>query len=230
MTTLKAVERQYPALAPDERFRLAVAALVRDDRGDLARLVDTCPRQVFSLTELAYRGRIEALHHVLDLAAVTIADLVRGIMVGEALAMMAVALRDGIREGYALGYAHGWRACWAWHGSGGDAPEHADKLGYTLDQLTPELDAGAEEQVPEFRRLAFDPARAAAFCRAFDEWAQEATGADGRELVGVFHGARLVERATRVWSAVEGIDPDPAELADWRRELAELWAAGLADL
>lgn len=224
MTTLKVIERQYPTLAPDERFRLAVAAVVRDDRGDLARLVDTCPRETWSLTQAAYRERIEALARVLNLAAVTIADLVRGVMVAEALAVSADALWSGIASGYALGYAHGWRACWAWHGAGGDTPEHADQLRYTLDQLEPEGEAEAEAQAAALAGQVFKPARAAAFLVAFEEWAADATGASAGELVAAFRGEYLAGRLNTLRAAAAGVDPDPEALADWRGGLAELWA------
>lgn len=224
MTTLKAVERQYPALAPGERFRLVVAAAVRDDRADLARLVAAAPRRTYSMPEAAYMERVEALYHVLDLVAVTLIDFAGRLRAGEALAVSADALWLGIREGYALGYAHGWRACWAWHGSGGDTPEHADQLRYTLDQLGPPGEAEAQAQAAALTVKAFDPARAAAFLAAFGEWAEAATGASAGELVAGFRGAYVADLLAGVSAAAAGVDPDPEALAEWREGLAGLWA------
>ena len=41
-------------LTPDERFRLALAALVRDDEAEIRRLVATCPRYTYTMADTAF--------------------------------------------------------------------------------------------------------------------------------------------------------------------------------
>lgn len=223
MTTLKAIERQYPALGPDERFRLVVAAWARGDTADVDRLVDACPREDWRITQRAYRERIEALRRMVDLAAVKVMELNTRLVAAQASAVWADALWNGIREGYAVGYRAGWRACHVLAGDGGAVPDHAEALAVAVERQDAEDTARVDELADQLTRQAFDLARAAAFCRAFDAWAADATGASGLELVGMFWGDDFGERAARVWSAVEGVDPDPEALADWRAALAELW-------
>ncbi len=41
-------------LTPDERFRLALAALARDDDAEVRRLVTTCPRHTYTMADTAF--------------------------------------------------------------------------------------------------------------------------------------------------------------------------------
>lgn len=41
-------------LTPDERFRLALAALARDDDAEVRRLVATCPRHTYTMADTAF--------------------------------------------------------------------------------------------------------------------------------------------------------------------------------
>jgi hypothetical protein len=67
--------RHYPALTPEERFKLVVAAVDRDDEADRARLVAAAERRTFQMPD--YAPFIDAYHdlvfasfpHLLDAAA-----------------------------------------------------------------------------------------------------------------------------------------------------------------
>ncbi len=50
--------RLYDRFSADERFRLVVEAMVRGDEKEVQRLSDTCPREIYRMTELPYRDRI----------------------------------------------------------------------------------------------------------------------------------------------------------------------------
>lgn len=51
----------YSTLTPEERARLAVAALARDDHGEAARLLATCPKETTRGPERSYRRAADAL-------------------------------------------------------------------------------------------------------------------------------------------------------------------------
>src|SRR4030095_3084707 len=52
----------YDRLTPEERFRLDVEAMARDDSEESRRLVDTCPRHSYTMTDLAFSGRCKTIH------------------------------------------------------------------------------------------------------------------------------------------------------------------------
>ena len=54
-------EALYSTLTPDERARLAVAALARGDNGEADRLLATCPEETTRGPERAYRRAADAL-------------------------------------------------------------------------------------------------------------------------------------------------------------------------
>jgi hypothetical protein len=47
----------YDRLTPEERFRLDVEAMARGDSEESRKLVDTCPRRSYTMTELGFSGR-----------------------------------------------------------------------------------------------------------------------------------------------------------------------------
>lgn len=65
-------DRHYAALTGRERTVAAFAAMARDDKAELLRLKDTCPRKAYRMTDPDYSERMAAL---LDIALATEADL-----------------------------------------------------------------------------------------------------------------------------------------------------------
>jgi hypothetical protein len=47
----------YDRLTPEERFRLDVEAMARGDSEESRRLVDTCPRRSYTMTDVGFSGR-----------------------------------------------------------------------------------------------------------------------------------------------------------------------------
>jgi hypothetical protein len=54
----------YERLYPEERFRLALGAVARDDLDDLAHLVNGCPRRAYSAPDRNYGDRIAATSEI----------------------------------------------------------------------------------------------------------------------------------------------------------------------
>jgi hypothetical protein len=50
----------YDRLTPEERFRLVVEALAREDEREVERLANTCPRKVYVMSDLAFGERLRA--------------------------------------------------------------------------------------------------------------------------------------------------------------------------
>jgi hypothetical protein len=74
MSTKKGLGRPYDRLTPEERFRLDVLALAREDEEESERLTATCPRRAYTMNDWAFVGRWEAAR---ELAMLAYVDVVR---------------------------------------------------------------------------------------------------------------------------------------------------------
>jgi len=60
---MKNTLRKYDdVLTPDERFRLALAAMARDDKAEVHRLHDTCPRHTYIMQDVGFSDRFSKSH------------------------------------------------------------------------------------------------------------------------------------------------------------------------
>jgi hypothetical protein len=62
----------YDRLTPEERFRLDVEAVARGDSEESRRLVDTCPRRTYTMTDLGFSGRWDG---AIQLCVAVLSDL-----------------------------------------------------------------------------------------------------------------------------------------------------------
>ncbi len=121
------LRKHYPALTPDERFRLAIAALARGDDDDLTLLRTTCPKWTYEATDEAFQGKWEQSARVMHcFSHMWLVTLLRLKEVEGALLRTQAAL-DYFREGYLAGV----NAAWAEAGNGEAylAPEDFERYG-----------------------------------------------------------------------------------------------------
>jgi len=74
MSSKKGLGRLYDRLSPEERFRLKVLALAREDEEESERLTATCPRRDYTMNDWGFVGRWEAAR---ELALLAYVDVVR---------------------------------------------------------------------------------------------------------------------------------------------------------
>jgi hypothetical protein len=67
-----ALGKLYDRLTPEERFRLDVEAMARGDSEESRRLVDTCPRRSYTMTDVGFSGRWDG---AIQLCMVVLLDL-----------------------------------------------------------------------------------------------------------------------------------------------------------
>jgi hypothetical protein len=60
VTAARTLERARAALGPEERFRVALAALARDDEDEVRRLFESCPTRLYREPDAAFMNRWEA--------------------------------------------------------------------------------------------------------------------------------------------------------------------------
>lgn len=122
-----ALRKHYPSLTPDERFRLALAALARRDDADLALLRTTCPMKTYDATDQAFQVQWEQSAKVVHcFQAIWLITLIRLKEAEGALMREAAAL-----ECFRAGYVSGANAAWAEAGQEGAylEPEDFERYG-----------------------------------------------------------------------------------------------------
>jgi hypothetical protein len=121
-----ALGKLYDRLTPEERFRLDVEAMARGDTEESRRLVDTCPRLGYTMTDLAFSGRWQTtLEMVLALSVDLTQHLSRLSMIDaihEALPYTRVVYCNEGERAYLEGHEAGSRYAWGRAGMDGDPP------------------------------------------------------------------------------------------------------------
>ncbi len=118
--------KHYDRFTPDERFRLAIEALVREDEAEVNRLRDTCPREIYRMTELAYRERITRSMEMTMGVCLDLVPLLEQLKMIEAfrntLPLTYNCCQDEAILAYFDGRELGSRRAWAAAGKAGDLP------------------------------------------------------------------------------------------------------------
>lgn len=91
--------RLYDRLTPDERFRLALEAVARNDEQEARRLADTCPRRTYRAPDVAYTRLLDASQRVASAFAVLWLLTSRRYLVAAMAFSMAQAGMDAFAEG-----------------------------------------------------------------------------------------------------------------------------------
>jgi len=137
----------YDRLTPEERFKLDVEAMARGDKEESRRLVDTCPRLGYTMTDLAFSGRWQTtLEMVLALCVeltqhmsrLTMLDAIR-----EVLPYARVVYRNEGERAYMEGHEAGSRYVWQRAGMSGDPPGWGpleDDLEEEVEECDPALE------------------------------------------------------------------------------------------
>lgn len=217
MTTLKAIERQYSALTPDERFRLVALAYVRGDAADVRRLVDACPRFTYSMADTAYQDRVRGMFDVCEAVAVVLRGIRADARVAGVVERAAADFGEIAGQLCELAYRHGYEDA----GGGGEP----DTSGRWWTDTAERWAAAVRPGLGAWR------VELAAWWRAADAWALDATGAGfGPLLSGLWSGsAHVVELVA--WADAEAAtapDPDPAAVVEARATIDGLWRGHVA--
>jgi hypothetical protein len=121
-----ALGKLYDRLTPEERFALDVEAMARGDEEESRRLVDTCPRLGYTMTDLAFSGRWQTtLEMVLALCVDLTQHMSRLSMRGairEVLPFARVVYRNEGEKAYLEGHEAGSRYACQRAGMDGDPP------------------------------------------------------------------------------------------------------------
>ena len=122
----KGLGKLYDRFTPDERFRLDLEAMTRGDEEESRRLVDSCPRKSYTMTDIAFTDRwrvseVITLTVCIDLAQ-HLSKLRMVIAFREALPLTYNACENEAILAYLDGYEAGARRAWEDARMEGDPP------------------------------------------------------------------------------------------------------------
>jgi hypothetical protein len=247
------LRRHYDRLKPDERFRLDVLAMARGDKTESERLVRSCPRHTYTMTEVGFSGR---WHAAIDITALTYSDLARFMdkldmvdafreLVPYSRTLMQDAAFDAYLEGHEAGSRHAWAhagmegapPAWPDDGAGGELMEpEEDERDPAMDRDIDELEAKVERHggfMPEIldrveRSLT---AQALAVWQAFASFCVEEMGVEAMRVVRAYYtqADSPEEYAGRLEDLLEraarlGVEADPPSVEGYRGCMDQAWA------
>lgn len=226
------LSKLYDRLTDDERFRLWVQAVARDDTTEAQALNRTCPRKVYDMLSAGFVDRMDALSEIVFAWWADMGPVLAKLDILEAYtpALEHVQMSAGeaasqqFFEGFLIGYqqAVGARpscpACDVDDAIDDEAPDHScvwdpvnEPLGAAREAGEHALDVVVRTHQNVCNILL---AKARAFWEAFEALCQEAAVTPDDVVVGFLGFAHdLIATWRPRWSVVELPDADPAENA-----------------
>jgi hypothetical protein len=242
----KGLQRHYDRLEADERFRLDVLAMAREDSRESERLVSSCPRFSYTMNEMGFverwRSAIEMTLRIFipleqQLAKLQMIDDFRVFVPYSQTLNTNLAF-----DAYFKGHESGSRHAWACAGKGGPPPAWPEDgpEGEVAEPEEEEQDPAMEleaddlevvaEQYDKFFPDVLEELERRCVKEAFGIWTgyasfcQKSVGVSAKKLAAVIL-APLVEQIEDMKSRVErlGVEAEEGLVEQIREALAEAW-------
>ncbi len=222
------LRRHYDRLTAEERFRLDVLAMARGDSRESERLVSSCPRFSYTMTDRHFSGRWLRVMDMTLRCYVWLAEHLDRIdalrAVRAVLPIQADYARERMRDAFAEGHRAGARRAWGTAKGKGQAPEwplegideaRVNELAGLGASIMPEILDGLERR---------EATEALALWRGFGAFCGDVLGLDaGKVLAVVLEPA--VGRIEDLEATAEslGLEPDAEKVEEAREGLTEAW-------
>ena len=232
----KGLGKLYDRFTPDERFRLDLEAMSRGDEEESRRLVDSCPRKSYTMTDLAFTDRwlaseVITLTMCIDLAQ-HLSKLRMVIAFREALPLTYNACEKQAILAYLDGYEAGARRAWEDAGiegapprsRNGDEEEEDPALEKALDAISDRiqgmsarfmglLEADLERHFVEEAKTIWE---------AFGLFCREELEVEPEKLAAVWMGPALDEIKEHE-ETLESAEADAERVEEYRQVLLGAW-------
>ena len=222
------LHRHYDRLTAEERFRLDVLAMARGDKQESERLVSSCPRFSYTMTDRHFSGRWLLAMDMTLRVYVQIAghlDRMKTLeVVGELLPLQAEFARERTRDAFVEGHRAGARQAWGVAKGKGPAPElpHEGIDEARVDELA-ELGASIMPEVLD-GLVGREAGEALALWRGFGAFCGDVLGLDALKVLAV-----VLEPAVARIEDLEALaerlrlETDAETVEEIREGLAEAW-------
>jgi hypothetical protein len=229
----------YDRLTSEERFRLDVLAMARGDTEESRRLVETCPRRDYTMTDVRFAGRWDGAIQLTMAALMDLRPAIAKLRMIEAWRLMPYLLHVwglDTEQAYFDGHSTESRHAWSKAGKGGEPPgwekddeaaerntdpaieEDLEKWSGKMAEMD-DLLAGKHERLE--REIAGE---ALAVWEAFSSLCAEEMGSSVEKVLGATFKPALEDVAVleEVCERL-GVEPDQADVQECREALAAHW-------
>ncbi len=219
------LHRHYDKLTPEERFRLDVLAMARGDKQESERLVSSCPKFSYTMTDNAFSGRWLGALDITLRSYLWVAghlDRLKTLeAIREILPLQADYARDRTRDAYLEGHKAGARQAWQGDGLAPEWPlegideAEVNRLAGLGSSIMPDI-------LDELERR--EATNALTLWRGFAAFCEDFLGLDALKLLAV--ALELgVPRIEDLEATAErlGLEPDAEQVEEMRGGLAEAW-------
>jgi hypothetical protein len=240
------LDRLYDRFTPEERFRLTLEALAREDEQEAERLWESCPRRTYTMNDAAYGDRMRTGLQITMAICLDLAPHLAKLRMIEAFRMIQPYVRTVAQnkahfayfDGHRSGSHHAWRAA----GMEGDPPgwkewEEEEEPGEEafdpsiegdLDNISARVEetmAFVSELLDRLEREFVVEVRA--IWEAFAGFCEEELGFAPETLLKAYFEPMLeqVEELKALTSKPDTPGPDPEALAEYRETVSKLWTA-----
>jgi len=242
----KGLHRHYDRLTPEERFRLDVLAMAREDSLESERLVASCPRFSYTMNDVGFAERWRSAIEITLRVYIPLGEQLAKLQMIDAFRVFVPYSQtlsiDTTLEAYYRGHESGSRHAWAYAGKGGAPPAWPDDgpEGELVEPEEEERDPAMERDAEELETLAreynkflpevLDELERRCVKEAFGIWTgyaafcEESAGVSAENLAAVVL-APVLDGIGDMKSRAERLEvqPDEALVEQVREGLAEAW-------
>ena len=219
----------YGRLTPEERFKLFIEAIAREDAGECRNLEKSCPKLVYEMNDMAYEDLVRASEKITTLTCLDLAPRViklRMLMAfSGGLASLRNACVDEAHSAYFRGRRLGERARRGAHPK--DHPRErqdpdlgaADDLGKITSRIEEEwaVFAGLVRRLEEDMRV-----EVVAMWEAFSKFARAEIGVETKTLIRAWFEPILPE-IEAVEDTLGMAEVDPQKVEEYESTLRQSW-------
>jgi hypothetical protein len=242
----KGLQRHYDRLTPEERFRLDVLAMAREDSQESERLVSSCPRFSYTMNDRGFVDRWQSAIEITLRIYVSLGELLAKLQMIDALRVFVpysqTLLSNIAFDAYFKGHESGSRHAWAYAGKGGAPPAWPEggPEGEIVEPEEEEQDPAMEREADELEAVAqqyneffpdvLEELERRCVKEAFSIWSgyaafcEESAGVSAEKLVAVVLAPvvggieDMKARAQRL-----GVEAEDGLVEQVREALAEAW-------
>jgi len=240
------LHRYYDRLTPEERFRLDVLAMARDDSAESERLVGSCPRVSYTMNDRGFAGRWQGAIEITLRVYIPLGEQLAKLQMVDAFRQIvpySQALQSNIAfDAYFTGHESGSRHAWAYAGKSGGPPAwpedgpDGELMEPDEDERDPAMDRDVEElgtivqKYGGFLPEMLDRVERSIVAQAFSLWTGYAAFCEQGAGVGAEKVATVIlepamgriadmrARAERL-----GVEADAEIVEEMRKTLGESW-------
>ena len=240
------MHRHYDRLDADERFRLDLLAMAREDSQESERLVTSCPRYSYTMNDMGFVERWRSATEITLRIYIPLGEQLAKIRMIDAFRVFVpysqTLLSNIAFDAYFKGHESGSRHAWTYAGKSGAPPAWPDDGpdGELMEPEENERDAAMErdaddleavaEQYNKFFPAVLDKLERRCVREAFSIWSgytafcEESAGVSAEKLAAVVL-APLLEQIEdmKVRGERLGVEPDAELVEQIRGSLAETW-------